>query len=94
MFVNNLMAHLLDSPDDDKLDLLLITIATDPTDGYVRFMRSAEKYGYNVRVIIFLLCNKIWRIDIYSIPRLLEWVWNGKVATWHIILVEDTRSTC
>ena len=52
MFVNNLMAHLLDSPspDDDKLDLLLITIATDPTDGYVRFVRSAEKYGYNVRV--------------------------------------------
>ena len=59
MFVNNLMAHLLDSPDDDKLDLLLITIATDPTDGYVRFMRSAEKYGYNVRVIIFVLCNEI-----------------------------------
>ncbi|XP_065890030.1 multifunctional procollagen lysine hydroxylase and glycosyltransferase LH3-like isoform X2 [Dysidea avara] len=37
--------------DDDKLDLLLITIATDPTDGYVRFVRSAEKYGYNVRTV-------------------------------------------
>jgi len=93
MFVNNLMTHLLDSP-DDKLDLLLVTIATDPTDGYVRFMRSAEKYGYNVRVSIFVSCNKIRRIDVCSIPRLLEWVWNGKAVTWHIILVVDTRLTC
>lgn len=36
--------------DDSKLDLLLVTIATEQTDGYVRFMRTAERYGYNVRV--------------------------------------------
>ena len=37
-------------PEETKLDLLLITIATEPTDGYVRFMRTAERYGYNVKV--------------------------------------------
>lgn len=43
---------LLLYPEDTKLELLLITIATEKTDGYVRFMRTAERYGYNVRVSI------------------------------------------
>ena len=41
--------------EETKLDLLLITIATEPTDGYVRFMRTAERYGYNVKVNLQLL---------------------------------------
>ena len=36
--------------EETKLELLLVTIATEPTDGYVRFMRTAERYGYNVKV--------------------------------------------
>lgn len=55
-----------------KLDLLLVTIATEPTDGYVRFVRTAERYGYNVKVsfVVTLLTVK------YSIffQRLLVWV--------------------
>lgn len=48
MFANkNIMFAL---SEDVKLDLLLVTIATEPTDGYVRFIRTAERYGYNVKV--------------------------------------------
>ena len=51
--------NLLLSPEDSKLDLLLVTIATEPTDGYVRFMRTAERYGYNVKVsYLSLLAEK------------------------------------
>ncbi|KAK7471384.1 hypothetical protein BaRGS_00035990, partial [Batillaria attramentaria] len=32
-------------------DLLVITVATEETDGFKHFMRSAKKYGYKVKVL-------------------------------------------
>ncbi|XP_066923036.1 procollagen-lysine,2-oxoglutarate 5-dioxygenase 1-like [Clytia hemisphaerica] len=34
----------------EHLEIKLFTIATDPTDGYNRFMKSAKHYGYDVEV--------------------------------------------
>ena len=31
-------------------ELLVLTVATEPTDGFKRFMRSAEVYGIDVKV--------------------------------------------
>ena len=33
--------------------LVVVTVASNATDGYLRFLRSAEVYGYSVEVIIF-----------------------------------------
>lgn len=33
--------------------LLVLTVATEETDGYKRFMRSATVYGINVQVSVF-----------------------------------------
>lgn len=63
------------SPEDTKLDLLLVTIATEPTDGYVRFTRTAERYGYNVKVssTIFLLVEKILNFFLKTVGMGVEW---------------------
>lgn len=61
--------------EDAKLDLLLVTIATEPTDGYTRFMRTAERYGYNVKVSFILIENKF--------DSFLKGCWHGYgVARW------------
>ena len=44
------------------LDLLLYTVATDDNDGYQRFLRSADFYGYNVTVKL-----QIWIFENVSV---------------------------
>ena len=36
-----------------------MTVATQETDGFKRFMRSAKKYGYSVKVIIMFTFKNI-----------------------------------
>lgn len=35
-----------------NLKLIVVTVATEETDGYLRFMKSAQKYGHSVKVCI------------------------------------------
>ena len=37
-------------------DLLVITVATDETDGFKQFLHSAKKYGLKVKVPFTALC--------------------------------------
>ncbi|XP_074645494.1 procollagen-lysine,2-oxoglutarate 5-dioxygenase 1-like [Tubulanus polymorphus] len=39
------------SKNEEDGDLIVFTVATDNTDGFQRFMRSARKYDYNVNVL-------------------------------------------
>ncbi|KAJ8021793.1 Procollagen-lysine,2-oxoglutarate 5-dioxygenase 1 [Holothuria leucospilota] len=36
---------------EKEYDLLVVTVATEETDGFKRFMRSTNKYGVNVKVV-------------------------------------------
>ena len=40
-------------------DLLVITVATDETDGFKQFLRSAKKYGIKVKVL-FRICLQVY----------------------------------
>ena len=37
--------------------LLVVTVATNETDGFMRYIRSSKKYGYDVKVGIFGVKN-------------------------------------
>eukprot|EP00918_Siedleckia_nematoides_P034694 GHVU01075451.1.p1 GENE.GHVU01075451.1~~GHVU01075451.1.p1 ORF type:complete len:720 (+),score=75.26 GHVU01075451.1:2-2161(+) len=37
--------------DEEETKLVVFTVATDRTDGFTRFMDSADKYGYKVKVL-------------------------------------------
>ncbi|XP_074654801.1 procollagen-lysine,2-oxoglutarate 5-dioxygenase 1-like [Tubulanus polymorphus] len=41
----------LSASENEKEDLIVFTVATENTDGFQRFMRSAKKYDYNVKVL-------------------------------------------
>ncbi|XP_022085486.1 procollagen-lysine,2-oxoglutarate 5-dioxygenase 2-like [Acanthaster planci] len=40
-----------DSKPKNETKLLVVTVATNETDGFRRYMRSAKKYGYDVKVV-------------------------------------------
>ena len=48
--------HFVDVSNFVDDDLLVITVATDETDGFRRFMRSARKYNLNVTVGYMSIC--------------------------------------
>ncbi len=61
----------------DKKRLLVVTVATNATDGFTRYMRSAKKNGLNVKVssegtcVIFLCDVMVYHaVDISSAPTM------------------------
>lgn len=47
-------------------DLLVVSVATNETDGYRRFVRSLEVYGYNYEVSIVVLSRSFDKTDRWS----------------------------
>eukprot|EP00118_Oscarella_pearsei_P003266 m.13634 g.13634 ORF g.13634 m.13634 type:complete len:725 (+) comp25137_c0_seq1:1251-3425(+) len=52
------LAGLVAAKEGEDLKLLLVTVATDETDGYHRFMKSATRFGFDVKVVGM---GKEWR---------------------------------
>jgi len=54
----------------DELNLLAITVATDETDGYKRFMRSAK--SNNIDVKVSLIIHTFIEIDLDQLRKLAD----------------------
>lgn len=53
--------------DPKDLKLLVVTVATDETDGYQRFMKSCKHFNFNVKVSIYVyVCIQLVIIFNYS----------------------------
>ena len=77
-------------------NLLLVSIATEATDGYKRFERSLKAYEYKYEVS-FETKWRIWRYELELMKpdssRPLVWAKSGKEATSSFMLEVAKRST-
>lgn len=84
---------LVSSKDENDKNLLILTVATEETDGFRRFVRSATRFDLNVQVL-YKSMTIFENVTSTANYRSSVWATNGQGETLNDLRVADKKFVC